>query len=586
MGEQRTQTSTPAVIALGPPSAQMWGMHHQPSAGTSSRALGVVLCPPLGWEMIASQRSHRALADLLCARGFHVLRFDYPGTGDSAGDETDPGRVRAWLESIGYAIEELKRRSPVSEITLVGVRFGAWLAALYATQQQLAPPAALILWAPFLTGRSFLRELRAYQALNDQNNVGLITLEGDTAGFVLTPETTQAIHEVDLLKLQGFRARDVLVLSRDENSNEQKLIEVLAKADISCEFARIPGLLPMLQEPRKSVVPTEVFEHMVRWLDKLSPPTGLNPTFEPAERSSVMRFARFREEAQFFGGDDSLFGVATLPDALEPERPAVLWLNTANDHRIGPNRAYVPLARSLASLGYASFRFDPRGVGDGATVDVDAHHAYSSSRRADVAEAISFLQRRYGISSLVLVGLCSGAYMAFHFGVKDPRVVGEVLINPQALEWKEGDSFDITTRTFRSTRAYKQKLLEPGTWKRAFQGNVKVGRIALALLQRGLVRGLALASPFLPGVHGRPLDMKRSIQSKLRRGVKILFVLGENDGGLDFVELHLGHRGRAFRSAEGFSMEIVPGVDHTFSQRWAKDQLAALVTRHLTRNFR
>jgi alpha-beta hydrolase superfamily lysophospholipase len=586
MGEQGTQTSAPVVIAFGPPHAQMWGMHHRPAAGTPSRAMGVVLCPPLGWEMIASHRSHRALADRLCARGFHVLRFDYPGTGDSSGDELDPGRVRAWLEGVGHAIEELKRRSQVNEVALVGVRLGAWLAALYASQEQLPSPAALILWAPFLTGRSYLRELRAYQALNDQRNVGLITSEGDTAGFVLSPETSQAIHEVDLLKLQGVRARDVLVLARDENSNEQKLTEALAKAGINSELARIPGLLPMLQEPRKSVVPSDVFAHMTAWLENVSPPNGLNPVCEPAEPSSTMRFAQFREEAQFFGSDDSLFGIADLPDVLDPRRPAVLWLNTANDHRIGPNRSYVPLARSLASLGYASFRFDPRGVGDGATVDLGAHHAYSDARQVDVTEAIDFVQRRYGIDTFVLVGLCSGAYMAFHFGVKDRRVVGEVLINPQTFEWREGDSFDITTRTFRSTRAYKQKLLEPSTWKRAFQGDIRVGGIALALLQRGLRRGLALASTFLPGIDAGPLDVKRAVRAKLRRGIKILFLLAENDSGLDFVELHLGHRGRAFRSADGFAMEIVPGVDHTFSQRWAKDQLGALVTRHLTRNFR
>lgn len=586
MGEQPRSTSTPAAIAFGPPQAQLWGMHHAPADGTPARPLGVILCPPLGWEMIASQRSHRALADLLCARGFHALRFDYPGTGDSCGDEVDPGRLRAWLESIAHAIAELKRRSSVTEVALVGVRMGASLAALYAAQPELEPAAALILWAPFVTGRSFLRELRAYRALNDQRNVGLIQSEGDTAGFVLTPETTEAINEVDLLKAPGFHARNALVLARDETSNEQKLSDALQKAGVASEFARLPGLLPMLQEPRKSVVPTEVFEFMAGWLEKVAPPSGLNRTLQPNDESSVMRFAGFREEARFFGPDGSLFGIATLPDVLDPDRPSVLWLNTANDHRVGPNRSYVPLARSLAALGFASFRFDPRGVGDGAAVGDGAHHAYSASRRADVAQAIDFVEQQFGLKRLVLVGLCSGAYMAFHFGVQDPRVVGEVLINPQTFEWKEGDSFDIITRTFRSTRAYKQRLFEPQTWIRALQGDVQVGGIALALLHRGLMRGLAIASPFLPKSYKRPLDVKRTIRAKLRRGIEIMFIMAENDGGLDFVELHLGHRGRAFRSADGFSMEIVPGVDHTFSQRWAKEQLATLVTRHLMRNFR
>jgi len=558
-------------------------MHHRPLAGTPHRSLGVVLCAPVGWEMIASHRSHRALADLLCSLGFHVLRFDYPGTGDSAGDEIDPGRLRAWLDGIGFAAAELKRRAGIAEICLVGVRFGAVLSALFAGQGDAESPAAMVLWAPFLKGRAYLREVRAYQALNEQRNVGLITTEGDTAGFVLTPETAQALNEVDLLKLQGLRCRAALVLARDEHSNEDKLAELLEKQGVDTEFARIPGVLPMLQEPRKSVIPQEVFARIAAWLDKTSPPTGLNVGADPQPNRAVMTLAGLREEASYFGPDAQLFGIATLPDAPASDRPAVLWLNTANDHRIGPNRSYVPLARSLAALGYPSFRFDPRDVGDGGAAP--GSHAYSAQRHADVLAAMDFVQSQYGFNKLVLVGLCSGAYMAFHFGEKDPRVVGEVLVNPQTFEWKEGDSFDIITRTYRSTRAYKEMLLDPKTWKRALGGEVRVGAIAMTIIKRGLDRGMAAAAELLPARPGQPRSIKRIVKAKLRRKLKLLLVLAENDGALDFVEVHLGHRARSVRSAPGFTIEVVPGVDHTFSQRWAKDQLAALVLRHLTRHF-
>lgn len=577
-------TSAPRVIAFGPPNSRMLGIHHRPAAGTPARAMGVVLCSPVGWEMIASHRSHRALAELLCSLGFHVLRFDYPGTGDSCGDEIDPGRLPAWVEGIGHATEELKRQSPISEVGLVGVRLGALLAALFASQTALVPPAALVLWAPFLTGRSFLREVRAYQALNDQRGVGLVTSEGDTAGFVLTPETTDALNEVDLLKLRGFRGRAALVVARDQHSGEDKLTRLLEQAGLDTELARIPGLLPMLQEPRKSVIPQDVFQHIATWLANVSPAVGRNAQPDHGVSSSSIQFTGFREEARFFGAQEGLFGIATLPDVALPGRPAVLWLNTANDHRVGPNRSYVPFARTLASLGYASFRFDPRGVGDGADITAAAH-AYSDERRTDVKEAIDFVQQQYGLNRLVLVGLCSGAYMAFHFGTQDPRVVGEVVVNPQTFEWNEGDSFEITTRVYRSTRAYKRMLFKPQTWKRVLQGKVRVGGIALALLRRGVTRAGSLVSGLLPGQKPGPLDVKRVLKSKLRRGLKILFVLGENDGGVDFVELHLGRRAHALRAHSGFALEIVPGVDHTFSQRWAKDRLAALVIRHLTRNF-
>ncbi len=185
----------------------------------------------------------------------------------------------------------------------------------------------------------------------------------------------------------------------------------------------------------------------------------------------------------------------------------------------------------------------------------------------------------------MLVGLCSGAYVAFHLGATDPRVVAEVLINPQTFEWREGDSLDVVARTFRSSRAYKGLLLEPRTWKRALQGHINVREIARALVRLSVARVTRMTSGFLESRAGQTLNVKRVLKTKLRRGARLLCVVAENDGALDNIELHLGHRARTMRGSPGFSLEIIPGVDHTFSQRWAKNKLAALVIGHVTRNF-
>src|SRR5947209_7243554 len=61
---------------------------------------GVVLCPPIGHEQVHAHRSLRHLADALAEMGFAVLRFDYHGTGDSAGSDEDPDRVATWLANV------------------------------------------------------------------------------------------------------------------------------------------------------------------------------------------------------------------------------------------------------------------------------------------------------------------------------------------------------------------------------------------------------------------------------------------------------------------------------------------------------
>ena len=60
-----------------------------------------------------------------CRSGFDVLRFDYEGTGDSAGDLTEPDRVDAWLRNIERVVDEARELAGSSEVALVGLRIGA-----------------------------------------------------------------------------------------------------------------------------------------------------------------------------------------------------------------------------------------------------------------------------------------------------------------------------------------------------------------------------------------------------------------------------------------------------------------------------
>ena len=69
-------------------------------------------------------RTHKAarqLAMMLAKAGYHLLRFDYSGTGDSAGAGEDV-TIAQWLEDIATAADELKETSGVSRIPFVGLR--------------------------------------------------------------------------------------------------------------------------------------------------------------------------------------------------------------------------------------------------------------------------------------------------------------------------------------------------------------------------------------------------------------------------------------------------------------------------------
>ncbi len=110
----------------------------------------VVLCPPLFDEY---RRTYRALSELSVAiaeSGIHAFRFDYYGTAESQG-LLHEATIEQWLLDIEKAIEEAKAVSGANNVVLLGVRFGATLAA------QIRDPSvkAYLMWDPVLSGENY-----------------------------------------------------------------------------------------------------------------------------------------------------------------------------------------------------------------------------------------------------------------------------------------------------------------------------------------------------------------------------------------------------------------------------------------------
>src|SRR4051812_25231992 len=102
---------------FGPSAQPRFGLLHPP-AGERARRAGVLLCYPGVQEYNISHWAFRKLAGLLARAGFPVLRFDWAGTGDSAG-ESSGGRVSTWLEDVALAAQELKDSAEVERVSVV-----------------------------------------------------------------------------------------------------------------------------------------------------------------------------------------------------------------------------------------------------------------------------------------------------------------------------------------------------------------------------------------------------------------------------------------------------------------------------------
>ncbi|WP_165418423.1 serine aminopeptidase domain-containing protein [Dyella amyloliquefaciens] len=137
------------------PGRELFGFYHPAPAYNGT---AVVLCPPLGAEQIRCHRLYRQMAHGLADGGFPVLRFDYYGTGDSAGGSRDVDWQRCVMD-VATAATELRARSGAQRI----LAFGARLGANAALESITAGLAGVVVWDVVHDGGALVRDLDRMQ---------------------------------------------------------------------------------------------------------------------------------------------------------------------------------------------------------------------------------------------------------------------------------------------------------------------------------------------------------------------------------------------------------------------------------------
>lgn len=268
------------------------------------------------------------------------------------------------------------------------------------------------------------------------------------------------------------------------------------------------------------------------------------------------------EKPLVFGRSDSLVGVWCAPVERRPDMPAVVFINAGIIHRVGPNRLHVNLARTLAAAGVPSLRFDLSGLGDSLAAR-DERGSILDWVKRDVDDALDLAASLHD-GGIVVIGLCSGADNAFHAATRDARVVGAVLLDPNAQR----------TRGF-YLRRYARAAAAWKTWRSVLTGAPIVRRIARLAGARANGNG---ASPFLAPTTLMPKEqMRAELDRLLGRGVRLLYIF---TGGLSFRYNYGGQFADAFPNlVDGRALRVkyYGDWDHTFSDPEAQATLIALI---------
>ncbi len=490
------------------------------------------------------------------------MRFDYDGTGDSAGDDGDPARVDQWLSSIGHAVT-LARQSGARSVALVGMRMGALLAA--AASRHLSAIDGLVLWDPCWSGSGFVKEQRATSLLRF----------GPTEHQDGASELPGYLYQADTVnELKGFRMPTgdicpngrVLVLSRPDIS-----VPAWARDELSVpavEWMDAPDQAELIDvEPGRARVPVESIDAITTWLGnvvtgprhEVSEPAGGRTIFASSgQHSFTERCVRFEPIG--------LFGIETSPLLPIPaSSPTVLMVNTGKEWHAGPNRMWVQMARRLADAGLRTVRLDLSGMGDSPVHDGQPFQVtFAPEALDDVADVAAALSPG-DPSNVILVGLCSGGYLALESALL-LSLRGACVINP-AFRF-------VPPETANGPIDPRRRINRPvNSAVRAYR------MIPFSGLRRSL-RSLAWRCANALGGDRSPSSWLGEFTTS---GVDALCVGGEDEMR---PLLEGSERTRSALIAAGqLRITMIPGLDHALLHSEHREQVITMVTDHLVDRF-
>jgi hypothetical protein len=218
----------------------------------------VLLLAPGADERRAAHGTLVRLARALSGAGAAVMRFDYFGTGDSAGESSDV-TLSGMEADATAAAAELHRLVPDAPLCLAGARLGASLALVLGSALGAGRVAAV---APVTSGRTWLRQERGRSRLR-RSMVAAAAKPGPAGG------AAEGVEDLDGLPL-----------------SPRLVAELDAFEPAPCaDAAALPAALVMQVSPRSSPLPET--EALANRFGAAVACLRLEPFWQPLEQTDL-----------------------------------------------------------------------------------------------------------------------------------------------------------------------------------------------------------------------------------------------------------------------------------------------------------
>ncbi|MBK8011460.1 MAG: alpha/beta fold hydrolase [Deltaproteobacteria bacterium] len=266
--------------------------------------VGMVMMNGFGGDYAYARTRLTFFGRAMAARGVPSLRFDYSGYGDSDGAFTDstPEQMKSDAEA---AMAELARRSGCTRFILLGVRFGATLAAMIADGR--SDIESLVLWEPvpqpwaYLYGelrKTVALQTRLFSAVRLTRDQIVANILGDRPsmvegydlnvvdmGFPLSKAMIEAMQKIDLVENPPSITARTLILHLDERptpvpARVKTFASKLVERGTPCEVDTVVQDVALWRHGMFFTnASPEVYERTFAWLDRTEgAPDAKEPT--------------------------------------------------------------------------------------------------------------------------------------------------------------------------------------------------------------------------------------------------------------------------------------------------------------------
>ena len=525
---------------------------------------GVLLLPPLGYEDVSAYRPLRGLADALAEGGRLVLRLDWPGLGDSAGDALDADLHHRRLETVRSGVAALRTHG-CRAVVGIAVRAGGLLALEAGGFDEL------VLWGTPRSGARFLHEERLFQRLAVASfGAGAPPPPPgaeEAGGFLHGPSVIAAMSAFDPTTAVHTGLRRALLIGRDGAAPDSALAAGMRAGGVDVEERRGEGLGALLENAYNATLVAPIREAVLTWVGGSGAEEARHQPVRESQGSAVRLETHLQLDAAVerpwreVGGAGALSGVVCEP--VGGVRPGMAWTvfyNAGGIRRCGPNRLWTTAARALAAAGRPSLRVDVRDVGDSdgrSEPAADLEAMYAPSSIDDAVRAFDWVVDQ-GAGSVNVVGLCSGAFLGAQVSVRR-SVRRAVLFNGLAFVW------DDDARASSMTSQVRGSLFDARRWRRLLTGKIDAFALARAMVNKGRLR----VQRWRSGAPGP--DPVAALLGEIRaRGTDLQLVSSAGDPSIAYMEGHVNEGERP-------PLTLLEGADHTIRPTGLHGRVVALI---------